>query len=67
MGVERNRYFVRIRPYRKEEGIIVRADAKKKEGGQFKAVACWLLPPRDRNLGKEVVNIMEPNWKSSNW
>ena len=69
MGFEEETHYVRIRPEMRDGMLQVRGDVKEKgEGGRFKAVAIWDVPPMDKSmwgrdvarprvtLGKRVVN-----------
>ena len=62
MGFERKDHFTRVRPTSMEGTIYVRADVKKKEGGSFKKVAFWRIPPLDEAKWRYLRNFMEPEW-----
>jgi hypothetical protein len=62
LGFSKQKYFVRVRPIRKEDETVVRAEIKKKEGGQFKVVAQWKIPPRDCRLRDAGADVMKPSW-----
>jgi hypothetical protein len=42
--------------------VLLRAETKKKEGGKFEGLACWRVPPQDKEHWKRIGKIVEPKW-----
>jgi small-conductance mechanosensitive channel len=62
MGYERKAFFTRLRPTLVDGRVYIRAECRKKEGGKFEQLACWRLPPLDRDKWQCITGIMEPEW-----
>ena len=56
MGYEDESHYVRIRPEMRDGMLQVRGDVKEKgEGGKFRPVAVWDVPPMDKSMwGRDV-------------
>jgi hypothetical protein len=67
MGYRSERHFVRVRPVRKAEEIVVKVDVRKKEGGQFKAIGYWKVPPVKQDMWVFIRNIFKPSWEGKGW
>ena len=55
MGHGGQEEYVRVRAVKEEGGIRIRAEARKKEGGNFKWIGDWLCPPINKNFWKDGV------------
>jgi hypothetical protein len=42
--------------------VYIRADCRKKAGGKSEQLACWRLPPVDRDKWQCITGIMELEW-----
>ena len=62
MGFSERTHFVRVRPVVRQGLLVIRADVKRKEGGQFKTVAYWRCPPLTRDLWDLSHDILKPDW-----
>jgi len=52
--------YIRIRPEVRKDTLLLRADAKPKEGGGFVLMGIWLCPPLDHMLWEEVEGLYTP-------
>jgi hypothetical protein len=52
MGYRKEEYFIKVRPYKVEGVLQLRAEVKRKDGkGEgFRRAGSWSCPPLDRNL-----------------
>jgi hypothetical protein len=64
MGFGKKEYYTRVRPAQVDGRVFLRVETKKKEGGKFKGLGYWRVPPLDKVLWKRITNIMEPEWRS---
>jgi hypothetical protein len=63
MGFSKAEQYTRIRPVLVEGRVFLRADTKRKDGGKFKGLAYWRVPPRDKEHWKRISNLVEPEWR----
>jgi hypothetical protein len=63
MGFGKKDYYTRVRPVLTNSRVLLRADTKKKEGGTFKGLAYWRVPPRNKECWKRIISLVEPEWK----
>jgi hypothetical protein len=52
----------RVRPVFIDGRVLLRADTKRKEGGTFKGLAYWRVPPRNKEYWKRIISLVEPEW-----
>jgi hypothetical protein len=52
---------VRVRAVKQEGEIFIRAEARKKEGGNFRWIGDWQCPPMNRNLWED--GVLDNVWK----
>jgi hypothetical protein len=50
MGHNEDRQYIRIRPEDRDGRLQLRADVKDKNGGRYRVVATWGIPPLDKTL-----------------
>ena len=51
MGYSDQAHYIKVRPEEKEGKLMIKVDVKPKiEGGRFKTVAFWGIPPADRGM-----------------
>ncbi len=62
MGYGRQDFYTKVRPILIEGRVFLRADTKKKEGGNFEGLAYWRVPPRDKEYWKRIIKLSEPEW-----
>ena len=64
MGYERKEHFTRVRPSVVDGRVMIRVECRRKEGGKFEQLACWRLPPLERNMWECLNGILEPvSWQ----
>jgi hypothetical protein len=61
MGFGKKEHYTRVRPVRKDGRVLLRVDTKRKEGGKFKGLAYWRVPPNDKEYWKRIISMMEPD------
>jgi hypothetical protein len=61
MGFGKKEYYTRVRPVWKDGRVLLRVDTKRKEGGKFKGLAYWRVPPSDKEYWKRIISMMEPD------
>jgi hypothetical protein len=64
MRFGKKEYYTRVRPAGVDRRVFLRVETKKKEGGKFKGLGHWRVPPLDMAHWKRITNIMEPEWRS---
>ncbi len=63
MGFGKKEYYTRVRPARVDGRVFLRVETKKKEGGKFKGLGYWRVPPLDKAHWKRIANMVEPEWR----
>lgn len=57
-GYAERDYYVRVRPERREGGLMLKAEVKPKAGGRFTLKGLWSCPPLHRMLWDSVPDLM---------
>jgi hypothetical protein len=60
MGFGKKEYYTRVRPARVDGIVFLRVETKKKQGGKFKGLGYWRVPPLDKVHWKRIMNIVKP-------
>jgi hypothetical protein len=64
MGFGKQEHYTRVRPVRKDGRVLLRVDTKRIEGGKFKGLAYWRVPPSDKE-NKQHDGAASYDWKLS--